>query len=331
MNKKYALCIGINSYPDTGWDLAGCVNDARDWAVELRSRGFIPELLLDSAATGSAIRDALTALTQRALPGDLVYVTFSGHGSFIVHEGGYSSEGMEGCWCPYDVVEEGPVTDEELTRIFSERMGGVRWVVLSDACHSGTLYPFVPGEPDYEAPEDRNTQNVRFLAPSVFDDRLDMLAPDLADVRFHASPPGGDVALLLSGCEEGEYSYDAYFRGRPNGAFTHAALTSLGELGHQASYLDWHQRLRQYLPTSRFPQTPQLHGDQTAERWRALQFDGEEETWAATIRAAVLDGIVTPISFPVGREKRVVRGKRPIGTQRQRQRQRNQGPGESED
>ncbi|MEL7047079.1 MAG: caspase family protein, partial [Pseudomonadota bacterium] len=89
MNKKYALCIGINSYPDTDCDLSGCVNDAQDWAFELRSRGFVLETLLDGAATGSAIRDALTALTQRAKPGDVVFVTFSGHGSFVVHEGGY--------------------------------------------------------------------------------------------------------------------------------------------------------------------------------------------------------------------------------------------------
>ena len=28
---KRALCIGINDYPGTGSDLAGCVNDAHDW------------------------------------------------------------------------------------------------------------------------------------------------------------------------------------------------------------------------------------------------------------------------------------------------------------
>ena len=30
-----ALCIGINNYPGTNMDLAGCVNDANDWADEL--------------------------------------------------------------------------------------------------------------------------------------------------------------------------------------------------------------------------------------------------------------------------------------------------------
>ncbi|MEO1078229.1 MAG: caspase family protein [Pseudomonadota bacterium] len=329
MNKKYALCIGINSYPDTDCDLSGCVNDAQDWAFELRSRGFVFETLLDGAATGSAIRDALTALTQRAKPGDVVFVTFSGHGSFVVHEGGYGRDGMDGCWCPYDVVEQGPITDEDLKRIFSKRMGGVRWVVLSDSCHSGTVRRFVPGEPDYDAFEDRKMQSVRFLAPSVFDDRLDLVARDLADARFQASPPGRDVALLMSGCEEGEYSYDTYFRERPNGAFTHAALTSLRELGGDASYLDWHHRLREYLPSSRFPQTPQLHGDQTAEDWQALRFDGEDEHWASAMRLGDFGGNVTPISFPSPRERRSSQGKSPPGIMRQRPR--NRIPSDSED
>jgi len=32
---KRALCIGINDYPGTDFDLSGCVNDAHDWAQAL--------------------------------------------------------------------------------------------------------------------------------------------------------------------------------------------------------------------------------------------------------------------------------------------------------
>ena len=35
---KYALCIGINNYPGTASDLAGCVNDVDDWAAALEER-----------------------------------------------------------------------------------------------------------------------------------------------------------------------------------------------------------------------------------------------------------------------------------------------------
>ena len=33
-----ALCVGINDYPGTNMDLAGCVNDAKDWQAAPRTR-----------------------------------------------------------------------------------------------------------------------------------------------------------------------------------------------------------------------------------------------------------------------------------------------------
>ena len=52
---KNALCIGINDYPGTGSDLAGCVNDANDWKATLQNRGFTVTQLLDSKATKDAM------------------------------------------------------------------------------------------------------------------------------------------------------------------------------------------------------------------------------------------------------------------------------------
>ena len=37
---RTALCIGINDYPGTGSDLAGCVNDAQDWGSSLDQVGL---------------------------------------------------------------------------------------------------------------------------------------------------------------------------------------------------------------------------------------------------------------------------------------------------
>ena len=35
-----------------------------------------------------------------------------------------------------------------------------------------------------------------------------------------SSPPGRYALLLMAGCQDTEYSYDAWFQSRPNGAFT---------------------------------------------------------------------------------------------------------------
>ena len=32
-----ALCVGINDYPGSNMDLAGCVNDAKDWQALLEA------------------------------------------------------------------------------------------------------------------------------------------------------------------------------------------------------------------------------------------------------------------------------------------------------
>jgi uncharacterized caspase-like protein len=84
---RRALCIGINDYPGTDSDLAGCVNDAADWAAALRKRGFEVATLLDRKATGTAIRQGIRDLLVRSRPGELALVQYSGHGSLRARRG----------------------------------------------------------------------------------------------------------------------------------------------------------------------------------------------------------------------------------------------------
>jgi hypothetical protein len=79
---------------------------------------------------------------------------------------------------------------------------------------------------------------------------------------------GGD--LLMAGCQDQEYSYDARFGGRPNGAFTYYALKTLKSLRPDATYADWHREIRNYLPGASYPQTPQIFGSQRNRRFKVL-------------------------------------------------------------
>ena len=54
-----ALCVGINDYPGTNMDLAGCVNDAKDWQALLERRGYRVDALHDREATRARIVEAL--------------------------------------------------------------------------------------------------------------------------------------------------------------------------------------------------------------------------------------------------------------------------------
>lgn len=71
---KYALCIGINDYPGTGSDLAGCVNDAKDWSEALKNRGFTVSKLFDKQATGKGIRESIKSVIAKGKNGDTVVI-----------------------------------------------------------------------------------------------------------------------------------------------------------------------------------------------------------------------------------------------------------------
>jgi uncharacterized caspase-like protein len=210
------LCIGINDYPGTDSDLAGCLNDASDWAAVLRKLGFQVATLLDRKATGPAIREAIRDLLARSRPGDLAVVQYSGHGSFVPDEDGDEPDGTDECLCPHDVKQKGPITDDELFELFSARPEGVKVVMISDSCHSGTVARFAPiTTPASTGGRNAPRRAVRFLPPGAFLSRRAAARLGSRRAVRRSSPPGRYACLLLAGCQDIEYSYDAYFKGRP--------------------------------------------------------------------------------------------------------------------
>jgi hypothetical protein len=51
-----------------------------------------------------------------------------------------------------------------------------------------------------------------------------------------------------------------------HGAFTYFAIKTLKNLPADASYAQWQQAIRNYLPSATYPQTPQILGDPAARR-----------------------------------------------------------------
>ena len=267
-----ALCIGINDYPGTDSDLAGCLNDASDWAAVLRKRGFQVATLLDRKATGPAIREAIRDLLARSRPGDLAVVQYSGHGSFVPDEDGDEPDGTDECLCPHDVKQKGPITDDELFELFSARPAGVKVVMISDSCHSGTVARFAPiTTPASTGGRNAPRRAVRFLPPGTFLSRRAAARLGSRRAVRRSSPPGRYACLLLAGCQDIEYSYDAYFKGRPNGAFTFVALQALAALRKDATYLEWYNAIRRSLPSRQYPQTPNLYGSSAMRAWKVFQ------------------------------------------------------------
>ena len=264
---KLALCIGINDYPGTGSDLAGCVNDARDWGGVFQAREYTVSYLLDGAATGKAMRKALLKILGEASSGDSVIIQYSGHGSFVADKDGDEPDGTDECLCPYDVQTNGPITDDELSEIYASRAAGVKLAVISDSCHSGTVAKFAPIQtPPTVVGKKAPQRKVRFLPPATFlpARQVTGMGPRL---RRAASPPGRHEALLMAGCQDSEYSYDAWFQGRPNGAFTFVAIQTLSKLPKSATYQRWYDEIRKVLPSQQYPQIPNLYGTSSMKQW----------------------------------------------------------------
>lgn len=268
---RRALCIGIN-YPGTDAQLAGCVNDAHDWAAELDRRGYAVGLAVDAKATREVILGAISELVDSASAGDRVVITYSGHGSWQPDRDGDEPDGRDELILPVDFRTAGPIVDDELYRLFAPAARGVRLVFVADSCFSGTLRRF--GAPIGAAlpGAGHSYRRARFLPPAEFLDGADLQRAQAVE-RAPARGRFRRSALTLSACRDDQTAYDAVVDGRPCGIFSSVALAMLREADHpvQLDYRGWLRRIASRLPSVDYPDVnPQLDGTSTQRRWEAL-------------------------------------------------------------
>jgi hypothetical protein len=237
---KKALCVGINNYPGASNDLLGCVNDANDWFALLIGLGFETSIMLDSQATRQNVKNGLAGLVASAGENDVIVFTYSGHGTQVIDVSGDEGNTYDEAIYVYD----GTVLDDDLRSIIDKLDTKATLVVISDSCFSGTVTRIVP----------ENTRPRFMPNKDVSPDRV---------VRQHFLLPEANMPeLLVSGCSDSEYSYDAEIDGRYNGAMTAMALKVIRQ-DPQATYTAFYAGLRTLLPSKDYPQTPQLEGSST--------------------------------------------------------------------
>ena len=264
-----ALCVGINDYPVDGGDLQGCVNDANGWAELLTKRFDFPgssvKLLTDRGAKKKAILDGLKDLLSGATAGDVLVFTNSSHGSYVPDKDDDEPDTYDETMCPWD-VKDVQITDDELRTILADVPRGVRFTLISDSCHSGSvtrapLSDIIPGL------RFRDRRRVRFLNPALV--RRTRL---LADA--HRAKPRGRIGLsqssmrhvLLSGCRDDEFSYDARIGGKFHGAMTFHAIKAIRAARYRITPAELVRELNRMLPEAGYDQHPQLSGPIAAKR-----------------------------------------------------------------
>ncbi len=112
-------------------------------AAIAKKQGFeSSSLLLTKAATVAAVVDAIQAAAKKLAKGDLFLLTYSGHGGQVPDKNFDEVDRADETWVLYDRQ----LVDDELYTLYSKFKSGVRILVLSDSCHSGTVVRAAPWE-----------------------------------------------------------------------------------------------------------------------------------------------------------------------------------------
>lgn len=256
-----AVCVGINDYPYDGSKLKGCVNDARQWADLLVSLfDFSPtdvRLLLDAEATKSNIISRLKELLTGGRPGDALVFTNSSHGSYLADVHG-DEPLYDQVICPYDIADNA-LMDDELRALFADLPEGVRLTVICDSCFSGTVTRAAISEnvPGLRLRDDRR---VRFLSPALQGKPI-LHNPWRAKPKRRVLYPESQMKeILLSGCTDKEYAYDAFIRGAYHGVMSFFALRTIRAAHGRITYAQLHTRLNSLLYKADYEQHPLLEG-----------------------------------------------------------------------
>jgi hypothetical protein len=264
---------GVNPASYEGWDgpLVACEFDANDMAALAKSSGLKPKVQLTRKATRGNALAGIRAAAKQLKSGDLFLLTYSGHGGQVPDVTGEESDKQDETWCLFD----GELIDDELYFELTKFVAGVRVLVLSDSCHSGTVTRAMPRDP---APATAGRS--KMMPPAValrtygaHRDFYDKLQEAVANDAGKAQPVDPDAALalahaaaastrlttiattckaaviLISGCQDNQTSMD----GNHNGAFTEQLLQVWDHGNYRGSYAKFHAAIKSRMPASQSP------------------------------------------------------------------------------
>ena len=145
--KSVALLFGLNYKSVPGSQLNGCINDIRNTAVFLKDtlkfaevNQFDDEVHFDQC-TALGIVSNLNKLGLRSWAEnlDLVWIHYSGHGTYIRDSNGDERDGRDECLCPVDYTKSGFIRDDDIAVLLSRFNPRTKVIFIADCCHSGTI------------------------------------------------------------------------------------------------------------------------------------------------------------------------------------------------
>jgi hypothetical protein len=202
-------------------------------------------------ATSQALHEALAGAAQALQAGDLLLLSFSGHGSQVCDRNLDEGFGWDETWCLAD--EE--ILDDKLAGYWRLFDAGVRIVVVSESCYGGGMGRDDDGVPPasppvHRPPVMRDARGGWGTARGFrADPEMEAAAPCIA------APPADDLGiraslLLISASSEDQVARD--------GLFTRYLLDVWNDGSFRGSYCDLYRRVRKHLMDEACSQEPQI-------------------------------------------------------------------------
>lgn len=144
MTKAIALLVGLikvdsnsSDYSDERRDgIRGAVVDANNMQLLLDKKGFDINKLLNEQATSESILKNINDAASSLDNGDLFVFFFSGHGDQRPDTNGDETDKQDEALAAYDRR----IIDDELPPLWAKFRPGVRILMISDTCNSGTIF-----------------------------------------------------------------------------------------------------------------------------------------------------------------------------------------------
>lgn len=241
-SNKTALAIGIN-YNNTTMQLRGCINDATNIKNLLETKyGYTNVLLLtdntNKKPTKANILNEFTNLLANAVAGDVLFFSYSGHGTHTSDLNKDELDMQDELIIPLEATTvKSCILDDDLNSIIKTNLKpGVKLFALFDCCFSGTILDL-----KYNYLDNDNFGNVT-VNPNV--------------------PETVGQVFMISGCTDKQTSADVTFNnGRTfinTGAMTLALLETIKNNGPFISLKTLVENMRTFLKNNGLTQIPQL-------------------------------------------------------------------------
>ncbi len=252
MKKGHAVCIGMNNFDPDHYGYEGelhiCEKDAEDMYNLLLQNDFESIKLTTEEATRANVISAIQNSSKELKSGDIIVVYYSGHGGKVPDvksEYDIEYDDIDETWCLYDAQ----LLDDELRNLWAGFDEGVRILLLSDSCHSGSIAK-APISSFDEIPEDENeyieakcisdkTAKETFESNETFYRKL---AEEVNALPITKEPVKASLQQI-SGCEDYEYSYT----GETNSAFTKSLREIWDDGTFEGDYQEFYTQIKETL------------------------------------------------------------------------------------